>query len=58
MTRTIAHTDIVQEVDRALELEEHLQHRVNMAGVQKMGFGILLYPIPMHRPRIVRKTFR
>jgi hypothetical protein len=33
MTGTIAHTDIVQEGDRALELEEHVHHRVNLAGV-------------------------
>jgi hypothetical protein len=31
MTRTIAHTVIVQEADRALELEEHAHHRVNLA---------------------------
>jgi hypothetical protein len=30
---TITHTDIVQEADRALELEEHAHHRVNLAGV-------------------------
>jgi hypothetical protein len=33
MTGTIAHTDIVQETDRTLELEEHAHHRVNLAGV-------------------------
>jgi hypothetical protein len=33
MIATIAHTDIVQEADRALELEEHAHHRVNLAGV-------------------------
>jgi hypothetical protein len=33
ITETIAHTDIVQEADRALELEEHGHHRVNLAGV-------------------------
>jgi hypothetical protein len=33
MIGTIAHTDIVQEADRALELEEHAHHRVNLAGV-------------------------
>jgi hypothetical protein len=31
MIGTIAHPDIVQEADRALELEEH--YRVNLAGV-------------------------
>jgi hypothetical protein len=30
---TIAHTDIVQEADRALELDEHAHHHVNLAGV-------------------------
>jgi hypothetical protein len=30
---TIAHINIVQEADRALELEEHAHHRVNLAGV-------------------------
>jgi hypothetical protein len=33
MIGTIAHIDIVQEADRALELEEHVNHRVNLAGV-------------------------
>jgi hypothetical protein len=33
MTGVIAHTDIVQEADRALELEELAHHRVNLAGV-------------------------
>jgi hypothetical protein len=33
MTGTIAPTDIVQETDRALELEKHLHHHVNLAGV-------------------------
>jgi hypothetical protein len=33
MTGMIAHTDIVQEADCALELEEHAHHRVNLAGV-------------------------
>jgi hypothetical protein len=33
MTGTIAHTHILQEADRALELEEHAHHRVNLAGV-------------------------
>jgi hypothetical protein len=33
MIETIVHTDIVQEADRALELEEHAHHRVNLAGV-------------------------
>jgi hypothetical protein len=33
MIGTIAHTDIVQETDRGLELEEHAHHRVNLAGV-------------------------
>jgi hypothetical protein len=33
MTGTIAHTDIVQRADRALELEEHAHHRVNLAGM-------------------------
>jgi hypothetical protein len=33
MIGTIAHTDIVPEADRALELEEHAHHRVNLAGV-------------------------
>jgi hypothetical protein len=33
MIATITHTDIVQEADRALELEEHARHRVNLAGV-------------------------
>jgi hypothetical protein len=28
--RAIAHTDVVQEADRALELEEHAHHRVNL----------------------------
>jgi hypothetical protein len=32
MNGTIAHTDIVQEADRTLELEEHAHHRVNLAG--------------------------
>jgi hypothetical protein len=32
--RTIAHTDIVQEADCALELEEHAHHRVNLGEVQ------------------------
>jgi hypothetical protein len=34
MIGTIAHTDIVQEADRAVELEEHARHCVNQAGVQ------------------------
>jgi hypothetical protein len=34
MTGTIAHADIAQEADRALELEEHVYHRVNLAGVR------------------------
>jgi hypothetical protein len=33
MTGTIAHTDIVQEADRALELQEPAHHRVNLTGV-------------------------
>jgi hypothetical protein len=33
MIGTIAHTDIVQEADRVLELEEHTHHRVNLAEV-------------------------
>jgi hypothetical protein len=33
MIGTITHTDIVQESDRALELEEHAHHHVNLAGV-------------------------
>jgi hypothetical protein len=33
MIGAIAHTNIVQEADRALELEEHAHHRVNLAGV-------------------------
>jgi hypothetical protein len=33
VTGTIAHTDIIQEADRALKLEEHAHHRVNLAGV-------------------------
>jgi hypothetical protein len=33
VTRTTAHTNIIQEADRALELEEHAHHRVNLAGV-------------------------
>jgi hypothetical protein len=33
MIRTIVHTDIVQEADRVLELEEHAHHRVNLAGM-------------------------
>jgi hypothetical protein len=33
MIGTIAYTDIVQEADRTLELEEHAHHRVNLAGV-------------------------
>jgi hypothetical protein len=33
MIGTIAHTDIVQETDHALELEKHTHHRVNLAGV-------------------------
>jgi hypothetical protein len=33
MIETITHTDIVQEADRALELEEHAHRRVNLAGV-------------------------
>jgi hypothetical protein len=34
MIGTIAHTDIVQEANRALESEEHAHHRVNLAGLQ------------------------
>jgi hypothetical protein len=34
MIGTIAHTDIVQDADRALELEEHARHRFNLAGVR------------------------
>jgi hypothetical protein len=33
MIGTIAHTDIVQEADRALELQEHAHHCVNLAAV-------------------------
>jgi hypothetical protein len=33
MIGTLAHTDIVQEAGRALELEEHAHHQVNLAGV-------------------------
>jgi hypothetical protein len=33
MTGTIAHTDIVQEADRMLDLEEHAHDRVNLARV-------------------------
>jgi hypothetical protein len=33
MIGTIAHTDIAQEADRDLKLEEHAHHRVNLAGV-------------------------
>jgi hypothetical protein len=33
VTGTIVHTDIVQEADRALELEKHPHHRVNLAGL-------------------------
>jgi hypothetical protein len=34
MTGMITHTDIVQEADCALELEEHAHYRVNLAGVR------------------------
>jgi hypothetical protein len=33
MIGTITHTDIVQEADHALELDEHAHRRVNLAGV-------------------------
>jgi hypothetical protein len=33
MTGTIAHTNIAQEADGPVELEEHAHHRVNLAGV-------------------------
>jgi hypothetical protein len=37
MIGIMAHTDIVQEADRALELEEHAHHCVNLAGVHIDG---------------------
>jgi hypothetical protein len=33
MIGTLAHTDLVQEADRALELEEHAHHRVILVGL-------------------------
>jgi hypothetical protein len=33
MIGTAAYIDIVQEADRALKLEEHAHHRVNLVGV-------------------------